>query len=522
MPNVDINGTVVSFPDNLSGNDLNSAVAKAASQMGQSQKPQSLFDKVNNSFPGVRQGLKTGLDVLNSPFELTGEAVRTAVGGLPFALPTAAKDLGINANNNYVTTQQEPMNVFSLPRKAIQGATVGLLNKSPISGIQEFNQTTPRNAAESLTDAGTALGMSLLAPEVANAPLNAAGKVVKPLLRGAKALGGKVFSATTGVGEPAIEAYSKNPEAIKNALPTSDLANQLPDKLNQLSQKIQQAEGQAYNALGTTADASPVPKKTLLDMIDNIKNNYGGSITPEEETAFKSLDKLKSNIDSNYGANISEVQIKDLLKRVGKSVNYTNPDAGATNNVLKSFKGQLNDLLTSQNPVYDQAMEPVRQLTGLHNDLVDQFKLDYQAGKGYLANANGATERALANVNGPYKSIAKDTLNRLSSVIGEDIVGQAQNAKYAKEFRPGMRAQGSRRTLLGGAVGGGIGHFTGSPALGGIAGAGTGFMLDTQGGPIAAKILDAVRQVPGVNPQILEAIRRALPTTSILGNRNRP
>ena len=50
MPRVDINGAVVDFPDNLSGDELNKAVASAAAQLGSPQaQPQKTLAEIGSS-----------------------------------------------------------------------------------------------------------------------------------------------------------------------------------------------------------------------------------------------------------------------------------------------------------------------------------------------------------------------------------------------------------------------------------------------------------------------------------------
>lgn len=69
---------------------------------------------------GLRKGLQIGADVINYPFEKTGEAIRTAIGGGPMRPSSLATDTGFSE-----PSQQPPMNFISVPRKAIEASLLG-------------------------------------------------------------------------------------------------------------------------------------------------------------------------------------------------------------------------------------------------------------------------------------------------------------------------------------------------------------------------------------------------------------
>lgn len=88
MPNVDINGTVVDFPDGLSSDDLNKAVSTAASQMGGSKSQPSMLAKgLANyaSFMGPEGGYGGDpagkfMSYVKKPFNKGGQMLTEALG----------------------------------------------------------------------------------------------------------------------------------------------------------------------------------------------------------------------------------------------------------------------------------------------------------------------------------------------------------------------------------------------------------------------------------------------------------
>jgi hypothetical protein len=101
MANVDINGTIVEFPDNLSADQLNSAVAKAAQQMNGAVRPglvKRAFETAKIPGQTVEHGYKLMADLVPTPTprgNLTGDVLR----GTPSILAqTAIQGVGKGMN----------------------------------------------------------------------------------------------------------------------------------------------------------------------------------------------------------------------------------------------------------------------------------------------------------------------------------------------------------------------------------------------------------------------------------------
>jgi hypothetical protein len=562
----DLGGQPVNDQKGIDFSDLGGVPVGGGQAPAAAPQPQSTFDRLNQSLPGVRRAIQLGLDTVNAPFELAGEAVRGALTDTPFRAPTLATDLGLKANNQYVNTNQPPMNIFSLPRKAIEAGLMGAraLPQGVKPALQaagtELNRTDA-NPVEALTDVGTALGTGAIAPDVANAPMQAAenlgSKIGSSIVGGAKAGAKKLFSAGTGVSEDAINARLANPSAIENAAPVSDLQHKLADSMTTLQNQITEGDNQAWKTLsksyvpkelGYTSEDRAIPKETVQDILDSVKKDLsvfgGGLVGKSAKQAAATLDDLSNDIDtvgkysggkikSLLGADsaipknqfLPETTVKGIIQSLDQNIDWNDPAAGPINNALENARTQLDDILKKQNRAYAKAMEPVADKMNLKADMQKQFGIKSVPGQGFVPGTS--TQSNLANVLGNNKSIAQNTLDRLKQHTGDDFLGQVQNAKFNKEFQPGLRAQGSRRTAAGAVIGGAIGKLTGSPTLGAAAGATTGFMMDTQGGPIAAKILDAfsggsqgllapyANQVQKFAPQLIRAMNEGAPSLSV-------
>ncbi len=178
------------------------------------EKPGTL-EKLNNSLPGVRGALQTGLDVLNSPFELAGESMRTAAEGLAgrstnFRPPTFLQNMGL-ANK----TEEPPENPFTTANKLLRsgaafasGLPQGLDNAKDVAS-QEYSRKP--NAIDKTADFALGVGSGLAFPQVANAPMDAAVQGIKNTLGAGKALEG-----VAGAGALSDDVAKIAPEATSN------------------------------------------------------------------------------------------------------------------------------------------------------------------------------------------------------------------------------------------------------------------------------------------------------------------
>lgn len=519
MPIVDINGTLVDFPDDMNPDQLKGAVFIAANKlssgywksalMGGNVKPQTIPQKIDY---GARKGLQILFDAANYPFEKTGEAIRTAIGGGPMRPSSLATDIGMATPN-----QQPPMNFLSVPRKAIEASVVGLSKLSPSAARNEFNRTST-TPVESATDMALAFAGQKYAPNITNAPINAASKIMGKTLQGVGWSGKKALGLATGTSEEAINARLKNPSSIENAPPIEDISQNFTKTINDLKDQVANESNQAFDSL---LKLKSEPQSKVINMLRGLKTQLrikgGGALGSENQSAMNSVDNFmeglknikQKGIAPDLAQMFDQQQLKQVVQAADTMSDWGNPNPNKTAQVFRQFRGKLNSYLRTENPGYAEIMDPISKKMDLIDNLSQSFALRKEGGN-FVPSDTTASKFPLYLKEG--KSFTQGKLEKLKNMTGQDFLMQARNAKLAKEFEPGMRAQGSRRTLVGSIIGGAIGKFTGNPTLGATVGAATGYLLDTQGGPIAAKIIDFISaNQPNIKPETLNALKQALP-----------
>ena len=451
-----------------------------------------------------------------------GENVKNIATGIPHLVSDAAKTM-YQVGTGPGVTQPSAMveNALQTPvAQDIKAMGPALMNRGKELGIGELLSGNPKAALQKLSNTAyqkpvdLAMDVATVAAPFMGGETAAAEGAEAPGM--AEKLAAKGISATMGPPEEAVLARMENPEAIKNAASISDLSERLPSSIAKLSDKISEAEGNAWNTLGTSGDsaAGALPKDTILNVIKGIRSELEPVLTTEDEKASTALGRLASSIDHKFGDTIPEFEMKDTLKALNRSVNWDNPEAGRTNDVLKAVKGSLNGMLKAQNPEYAEAMKPVEQLVQLHDDVVSQFQMQKVPNRGWQPGL--PTESKLANLLGKNKSIPQETLNRLKDVTGEDYLQDLQNAKNAQSFEGG-RANGSRRVNLAGMAGGAAGSAVGAPWVGAAVGGILGALTDSYGGRMAAKIVDALKS-PAFQkyiPVLANVVKQGAPAVAV-------
>jgi hypothetical protein len=344
------------------------------------------------------------------------------------------------------------------------------------------------------------------------AEIEAGGKVLSAAIGAAapavKSAIVKSISSVFGPSTDAINAWLDNP-SLPNAPDVVALARKLPQTLNNLKGLISQASDQAGKFLSTSADPAEgaIAKSDLINLISKEKGSLltGGPVSgqvigPANQAADAHLDALMQSLDQIPGDYLPQTSVKSLIKAVDNNINFADKGASATNTALANFRSGANKILKSGNTEYSTAMQEISKMMGTLEDTQSQFGITNEIGQGLQPTDRTIT--ALNGINKATKSISQDTLNDLSKLTGDDYVADAQNAKWAQEFKTGS-AQGSRRVnlgaLVGAPVGAGVGaltgHATAGTMVGEALGAGTGALADKFGGPMAASISRLLQQL---------------------------
>jgi hypothetical protein len=135
---------------------------------------------------------------------------------------------------------------------------------------------------------------------------------------------------------------------------------------------------------------------------------------------------------------------------------------------------------TLQNSPESQAVKSAEQ----------QFEQSKSAYEPYSGMTEGTIQNQLKSVQRGNSIDRTRTLEQLGNETGNDYVAEMKNLGTKQAFDRDT-TNGSRRVMLGTAIGAGVGSLTGHPALGSAAGAGVGAFIDKYGGQIAKTVLDS-------------------------------
>lgn len=467
-------------------------------------------------FPHAIYGMaKTGADIFNAgtPFGPLMSEIQMAQ-GVPYSDTTQAQGT------------RSAINLFKNAPGAVLDAVkdVGHTIAHPVDTFREKPIGTALNVASVAIPAIRGARKLFAAPA-----LEAAGEAAAPSLfqKGAA----KVTSAMFGPKSDDILSRMKNPDAINNALPLTDVSDNLVTATSDLHSQIEKASEVARSTLrkgyegdtpynkGQGAVGKLFPRKSgavsannVESVISKTKNAlgvYGGGLVgTADKKAVQILEGIQNDINAvgknvrgkmqsimgvdsivPKNANLPESTVGDIIRKLDANINWADESATTANTALERVRTELDSILKNQNPDYKKAMIPVDEKMRLMGDVKRQFNVSSAAGEGWKAGT--ATEGKLSNLLGPNKSKIADTLERLKAHTGVDIHDQVKNFKTSQAFVGGS-PNGARRVAFGTAIGTGVGKIVGNPALGAITGSTLGLMADSYGGEMARKIADVL------------------------------
>lgn len=312
-----------------------------------------------------------------------------------------------------------------------------------------------------------------------------AGKVLPKLWEGVKYFGKKALT-TLGPSEEAITARLAG-GAQDNAKNYGALAEDFSGTMKKLKGQIAEKSGQANALLSADKDIPRPYIESALD--DGIKGlqvaGKEGPVVfgPTDKSALKTLEGLKSDI-ADLPDTLSQQDLKKIIQKMDDNINWDDQSQNKLNQILEGLRHNFDSTLKFQNKGYAKAIEPVSERLQLMNDLKRQFNLKNVPGEGLVPTDTTATK--MQSSLRDNKQVTQGNLEQLKGYTGDDYAAQAKDFQLANQFdRTG--AQGSRRTVLGTALGGLIGH--GNPVAMG-AGALTGATLDKYGGKVLGKMID--------------------------------
>lgn len=337
------------------------------------------------------------------------------------------------------------------------------------------------------------------------AVLHGVGKtIINPMIEKVFPAVGK--RAVASLGAPTLDdvnAYLKNPEAIRSALSNTQMAEKLAMTTDDIGKAAGHLSGEAVENLSKTTKpilSFPEGKYSLSDnlkpIFEETSSRYltnGLPATAADETAIKALQgqysRLAEIADANGGA-IPETTLKEVIQKLQGSINqntWGNPEASAAQDAMKNLSGKLNSILKESNPQYAEAMKPVANLAELKSNLTGKFGME--TAPGGVVSATEATNTKMGSVLKEGKTESQDYLSKLKDETGIDFLEMARNAKIKGAFEKEGSAAGMNTMTH--AAGYGLGRLTGLPGgglIGSLIGGVVGHNID--GGHVAKSILD--------------------------------
>lgn len=315
-------------------------------------------------------------------------------------------------------------------------------------------------------------------------------KVVSPLINKIPGMAkGAVASLGSKTSVEDIQNYLNNPEAIRKALSSEEIAGQIGKTAGEL--------GQASGQLSNIARSSLNPENAPISMIDvkpimqSATQKYltsGVPATSQDEAAIGVIrdqyGKLLEIAKANNGT-IPEPELRGVIDRLQSMANFNeegNVGTSLKQKVAGDLQHRLKDILEQTNPEYAAKMAPAAEAANLSSNLKDQFSLEG-------GQPTDTTFNKIKNIGKEGKFEGEDLLNEVNNTTGTDLNEMIKNSRIKGNFEaPG--AGGGLRALLP-ALGYGVGRATGVP-FGGIVGAGAGHFAAgaIDGGQVAKNILD--------------------------------
>lgn len=369
---------------------------------------------------------------------------------------------------------------------------------------------TPRDVAGLPLDVATSFGVGTTA-KVAKA-LPGASKVAKALPKKYS-----LMSAVSGVPREAIETYAKNKSLVGglDVAAAEDLTQNAANQAKQVVMTARQKAGDALNDAITQSGQTTINAKSLKDILERavrpprsalknvaaqemyqqMQSKIDDLLTVEQQVPA-SLQLGPGNILQQVPAQVQRVPISDALTpqqlfdlkqqlkemgdlyggRKGLLSALTKKDAPF---VDKKFTLALTDAVKQADALIDQATQGASATA--RNQYAKLSRVADEADR-YFSTPE-KTFSTLSNISTRAKAPARRIMQTADRTFGTNLeqTGKIiESAKYFNEpaIQPlsGQSITSTSRSLMGTAIGGGVGATTGLPVVGGAAGAVLGGM----------------------------------------------
>lgn len=373
----------------------------------------------------------------------------------------------------------------TLSARVAANASLGALAGLGTSDSQDVIDQVKDAATGAALAGGISLGVEKAAPFVKKG-LGYLGEKASDL--GDEAVK-KIGKVGFGVDEKATENYLKNSIDVNRAYPLGELADSVLNKtdetsaLNEMRKKVSDLSSKAWETL---SEKRSLPRNDIANAIADAQQSLmidGKLLGKNQKMAYNNLETLLQDL-KQFGEQIPEPQLKSIIQNLDENVNWNNPDSGVLNDKLKQIRGFIDTRLKNQNNDYLNAMKRTEDTTKALQEVQSVFQ-----NRQNPENYDKFNKQVKNLINKDDMSAANRAVNKIQEHTGYDLKKDIVDSWTKSQFEKGD-VNGSRKTLMGGAIGTAAGSVIGNPLLGGAIGSSVGFAGDRYAGPIFKKLLD--------------------------------
>lgn len=380
------------------------------------------------------------------------------------------------------------------------------------------------------------VGMSAGFGGVMGGAVSAAGQALPKVLKWGN-------SAIFDLDGEVTDAVLKNHKSLDGVRSLGDIEDDVVSAASNLRKAIAKKDTAIWNGLSTEPINSNAQFKIKVEMAQNINERLekyghikidadGKKFANPMDTSKKIIKKAEAVKELVNNSNLSESDLKRIIKSIDNEINWDKQDLEPINDFLQETRSSLDNILKEMNPDYKKAMQSQATDVRLLDDVGKQYRLKKVGSwsdDGLEFVATDTTARKLKTAKDSLKNTdqnnnLKDTLDKLSiyrSNEGGDALFEqgAENYSFLNDLNKrrlvdkasGGVTNGSRGVNLGAIGGGGVGVATGG-MLGGapgmLVGAGLGAARDKFGRAAATGLTRLVSQMKNNYGRQFEAATR--------------
>lgn len=337
----------------------------------------------------------------------------------------------------------------------------------------------------------------------------AMGAAINPLMlgfsRGAANIGKKSIASFLGPSEKAVIARFERPADLINAKPLQDVGDDLAKTVGKIESVVAKQDQDAWGKLFRLKSE---PRSKIVSVIkeirDEIKVPRGGKdvdpIGPANKRAYSTLSDIINSVESikqkgvknDLEQMLDQQQMRKILQDLDQNINWDDQSAEVLNTSLQRIRGKINSLIKESNPTYASKIEELAKSKELLDETRKKFSITKKGGE---FSSSDTTPGKLKLSIDEKRARTREVLNEIKQRYGDDIVKRVEDRLLSEQFVGGTTT-GSRKAVLGGAIGAGVGSIFDSPMLGSLAGGATGAYMDTQGRAVAGGLIDLLNKLP--------------------------